>query len=349
MTLLDRYLATIFLRNLALVLATLVGIYLLIDFIEKVDNFLEAGKSVALAGRYLLLKIPLICEQIMPVCLLLAVVISVGALSHNREILAMHCGGITLTRIIVPLLACVIAISLLVTAAAQWLTPTAVSTTNRIWYEEVKNEKARGTVIRGMTFHRGKNGIYSFKRLKQKNHFRDFSYVARDHGHRLSIFVSARKASWKDGSWLLSQVFVQNGDGEARYLEQMGITLPDHPDEFFQPPYHLEEQPLSTLFRDRVRDRGAALTLQKRLSYLFLGLPLVVLGLPLLILMIRRWQTSLALAIPASCVLAFIAWCRWSFSIAMAANYNASPFLFAWSAHLVCLTGGIFLFRQVGR
>ncbi len=349
MTLLDRYLGAIFFRNLVLVLATLVGIYLLIDFIEKVDNFLEAGKTVALTGRYLLLKIPLICEQIMPVCLLLAVVISVGILSHDREILALHAGGISLVRIIAPLLTAVALISLLMTAAAQWLTPVAVSTTNRIWYEEVKNEKARGTVIRGMTFHQGKKGIYAFKRTTGKNHFRDFSYVARDRGERLTLFVAAREARWRKGKWDLKQVFIQRGTTAARYLKRMDLTLPDRPEEFFQPPYHLDEQPLSILFRQRNQDRAAALTLQKRLSYLFLGLPLTFLGLPMLVLLTRQRRTSLALALPASCVLAFIAWGGWSFSIAVAANSAYPPVIFAWSVHLACLILGIMLFRQVGR
>jgi len=348
MTLLDRYLAGIFARNLLLVLAALAGIYLLIDFIEKVDDFLEAGKSAFSCLHYLAFKLPLICEQIMPVCLLLAAVICVAVLSHNREILAMHACGITLARIIVPLMACVAAASLLTAAAAQWLTPAATATTNRIWYEEVKNEKARGTVIRGMTFHRGAEGIYAFRRTGDENLFTAFSYAARNPDNSIKVFLSARRARWDNGRWRLEDVFIEKEGADPLFLKNTVISLPDRPEEFFQPPYHLDEVPLSTLFAQKNRDRAAALTLQKRLSFLFLGIPLALVGLPLLILMIRRWNTGLAVAIPASCVLAFLAWGWWSFSIAMAASRTAAPpALFAWSAHAACLAAGLFLFAKV--
>nr|MDA8165772.1 LptF/LptG family permease [Desulfobacteraceae bacterium] len=72
MKLLDRYLLGQFLRNLALVLSSLVAVYLLVDFFDRIDNFLEHGKPLSLAIKYFLLKIPLIFDQIMPVCILLA-------------------------------------------------------------------------------------------------------------------------------------------------------------------------------------------------------------------------------------------------------------------------------------
>ena len=349
MSLLDRYISSIFFKNLLLVLAALVGIYLLIDFIEKVDNFLEAGEGVAATGRYLLLKVPLISEQIMPVCLLLAVIITFGSLSHNREILAMQAGGIRLIRTIAPLVLAAVAICLLMAAAAQWLTPASTRATNRIWYEEVKNEKARGTVIRGLTFHRGSEGIYAFRRTGEKNLFRDFSYVSRDERGKMRLFIAAGEARWLGDRWLLTRLLIQEGDQRPHFLRQSELPLPDRPEDFFQPPYHLDEQSLSTLLAERGRDRGAALTLQKRLSYIFLGLPLIFLGLPLLILFIRRYNIGLAIAIPASCVLAFIAWGGWSFAIAAAAGRTLPPALFAWSIHLLCLSAGIFIFRWVER
>ena len=347
MTLLDRYLAGIFTRNLLLVLAALAGIYLLIDFIEKVDDFLEAGRGAYSCLRYLAFKVPLICEQLMPVAVLLAAVVSVALLSHNREILAMHACGITLARVIVPILACVAGVSLLTAAAAQWFTPAATALTNRIWHEEVKNEKARGTVIGGMTFHRGSHGIYAFRRTGDEDIFTSFSYAARGADNRLKIFLTARRARWDRGVWRLEDVLIERAGSEPVFLGKTALALPDEPAEFFRPPYHLEATPLMELFRQRTRDRAAALTLQKKLSFLALGLPLAFIGLPLLIIMIRRFNAGLAVAIPASCVLAFVAWGWWSVAIALAAGRGAPPALYAWSAHAVCLVLGAFLFARV--
>ena len=45
MILLHRYILTHFFRNLGLILASFISIYLLIDTFEKIDDFLEKGKS----------------------------------------------------------------------------------------------------------------------------------------------------------------------------------------------------------------------------------------------------------------------------------------------------------------
>ena len=70
--LLNRYILRNFLRNLGLLLAALIALYMLIDFFEKIDNFLEKGKSTGLILKFFLLNIPFIVEQMSPVCVLLA-------------------------------------------------------------------------------------------------------------------------------------------------------------------------------------------------------------------------------------------------------------------------------------
>ena len=52
MILLDRYLFKQFAKNLLLVLAALLTIYLLIDFFERIDDFVERDKSLGLAAKY---------------------------------------------------------------------------------------------------------------------------------------------------------------------------------------------------------------------------------------------------------------------------------------------------------
>ena len=94
MILLDRYLCKQFARNLLLVLAALLTIYLLIDFFERIDDFVERGKSLSLAAKYFVLKIPLIVGQLTPVIILLGGIIVLGLLNHHGEILALKAVGI---------------------------------------------------------------------------------------------------------------------------------------------------------------------------------------------------------------------------------------------------------------
>ena len=82
--LLNRYILWNFLRNLGMLFAALISLYLLIDFFEKIDNFLEKGKAAGLILKFFVLNIPFIIEQMSPVCVLLAGVITLGVLNHTN-------------------------------------------------------------------------------------------------------------------------------------------------------------------------------------------------------------------------------------------------------------------------
>ena len=172
MKLLDRYLMAQFAKNLALVICSLVAIYLLVDFFERVDNFLEAKKTIGLAIKYLLLKLPFMYVQLIPVCILLAGVITLGILNQHFEFMALMAGGISVLRIIRPLLVAAAFFTLLTVAIGQWVLPATTAATNRIWYEEVNKQIPKGIIRDGRTYFRGSEGIFSFVRPNPgKNEF----------------------------------------------------------------------------------------------------------------------------------------------------------------------------------
>ena len=123
------------------------------------------------------------------------------------------------------------------------------------------------------------------------------------------------------------------------------VALPDKPEDFFIPAYRAEEAPLSEQWRtarEAPAETGAQAAwgqLHLRLSYIFLGIPLVLLGLPILIIINQRWRRDLSVAIPASCILAFMAWGWWSASQSLIKIYHLDPLFISWSLHL--LVGGL--------
>ncbi|NTV12935.1 MAG: YjgP/YjgQ family permease [Desulfobulbaceae bacterium] len=348
-TLLDRYLYRQFTKNLLLVGGSLVALYVLVDFFEKVDNFAEAGQGAGRALHYLLLKIPLIVVQLMPVCLLLAAVITLGVLNHHRELLALKAGGLSLRRIVNPILGITLLFTILNLAANEWLLPSTLGNANRIWYEEVKKTKAQGIVRHGQVFYKGRKGIYTFQRPSENNRqFTDFNYVAWSGDYTLEKQLTAARATWQEGIWTLEKGRSKIRKGDGGYLvapfENLQLTLPDSPEEFFIPAYRAEEAPLSEQWRaawQTATEAGvqARAKLHMRLSYIFLGLPLVLLGLPILIIINQRWRRDLSVAIPISCIMAFFAWGWWSAAQSLIKIYHLDPLLTSWSLHL--LVGGL--------
>ena len=95
MTLLSKYLIK---QNLFLLLTILLigtGIYLLTDLFDRIDDFLETKMSFFAIVAYFVIKIPIIISQILPAVFLIALIIQLNLLTKNKELVALHAGGIS--------------------------------------------------------------------------------------------------------------------------------------------------------------------------------------------------------------------------------------------------------------
>jgi len=137
-----RYLIHQILRYAAVILIIVVGIYLVVDFFERIDNFMEAGLAVSRTLTYLAYKIPMIIAQILPVALLLAVMVTLGMMGKHNEVVALKSGGISYHCLVKPLVGTGILFSLLLFITAEVLVPVTSAKSNAIWWGEVKQRSA---------------------------------------------------------------------------------------------------------------------------------------------------------------------------------------------------------------
>lgn len=142
MTILDRYLTREILKYFALVLALVVGVYLAVDFFEKIDNFMEAGVPLSRAGIYFIHKIPFIISQIIPVGVLLSVLICFGVMTKNNEIIALKSSGISVYSLLKPTLSIGLIFTILLFFLQEIVVPATISQADGIWIQEVRKEHA---------------------------------------------------------------------------------------------------------------------------------------------------------------------------------------------------------------
>jgi lipopolysaccharide export system permease protein len=104
MNILTRYIASAYLKILGLCLSSFVTIYLVIDFLEKINRFTRAQGKPQYILLYFICKIPEIVMQVLPLGVLMATLLALGTLSRNSEITAMRGCGISLKTITAPIL-----------------------------------------------------------------------------------------------------------------------------------------------------------------------------------------------------------------------------------------------------
>ncbi|MCL2790015.1 MAG: LptF/LptG family permease [Desulfobulbus sp.] len=354
MILLHRYILSHYIRNLILIVASFVSIYLLIDFFEKIEDFLEKGISFGITTKFFLFNIPFIIDMMSPVCILLAGVVTLGMLNHSNELIALKSCGIPLKKIVQPIIGAALACIMLFLVMAQTVLPTTVSATNYIWNREVKGRTSSGIYRNGRYYYHGQDGFYSFARPDpQKNVFTNFSYTTWNPRYQVHTLIAAKTAVWNQGIWTLHDSQVQTVRGSERFttevLQERNYTFPEQPDAFFVPPYRAMELSLTALYRetrhnhsDEARAKAWA-EFYGRISYTFLGLPLLLLGLPLLLLVYRKWGRDLSLAIPVSCGMAFVSWGLYTTLQSLAKAGYIPPLAAATSVHLLVSGLGIFL------
>ncbi len=357
--LLNRYLLGQYVRNFITVAVGFIAIYILIDFFDKIDHFTSAGKSLSVALAYFTLNIPFILDQLGPVLILLSGIITLGILNHNHELLALKASGIPLRSIVRPILYASVGTTVLYMAMAQWILPATISSSDKIWYEDVQGKVPLGAHRNGRYYYKGSKGFYSFEwHDPGKYIFRNFSYSTWDSEYQLDLMITCDKAEYDNGVWKLHKGEIQrrtDNNYDIKSFQDESFNLPESPEIFFVPEYKSGELSITDLYRDIFKkdtdsEKAAAWAeFLGRLSYILLGIPLIFLGLPILILSYQKWGRDLAIAIPASCGMAFVAWGAWGALQSLAKADYINPLFAATIVHIVFAGAGLLLLRREDR
>jgi LPS export ABC transporter permease LptG/LPS export ABC transporter permease LptF len=111
---LDQYVIRQFLNIFFLVLTSFAMLMLVFTFFELVGDILRNRIPLSTVGAYLINLTPSMLYQISPLAVLIAVLVSFGTLNRNSELIAMKATGISLYRLVIPIvsIATILAISL---------------------------------------------------------------------------------------------------------------------------------------------------------------------------------------------------------------------------------------------
>ena len=100
---LDEYVVREFLGIFLLVLSGFVMLMLVFTFFEDIKDILQRNIPLSTVGEYLINLTPDMLYQITPLAVLIAVLVTFGVLNRNSEIIAMKACGISLYRLVIPI------------------------------------------------------------------------------------------------------------------------------------------------------------------------------------------------------------------------------------------------------
>ncbi len=122
---LDEYVVREFFGVFLLVLAGFVMLLLVFTFFELIGDILRNHIALSLIGEYLVNLTPSMLYQIAPLAVLIAVLVTFGVLNRNSEIVAMKATGISLYRLVIPIVAIAAMLAVGLFLFAQFYLPQA--------------------------------------------------------------------------------------------------------------------------------------------------------------------------------------------------------------------------------
>ena len=98
---------------------------IVVDLFGTLDDFIAHKAAVGQVLRYYLIVLPEVIVQTVPMALLLGLLFCLANLGKHNEIVALRAGGVSLTRIAVPLLAVSLLAGAIVFVVNVWFVPGA--------------------------------------------------------------------------------------------------------------------------------------------------------------------------------------------------------------------------------
>lgn len=361
MKLIDRYIIRQFLTTALFSLGAVLVVFIIIDAMEKLDDFLDKQADFPIIIRYYIFFVPEIIKLISPVAMLLGSLFVTARLSTQNELTAMKSSGISLYRILLPY-ACV---ALLVSGGLVyfngWVVPLANSKKFAIernyLHKDVINASGANIYVQDSPTRFLSLGYFDDSRnIASRVSIQDFDPKDRT---RMVARMDVMNMAWDStaGQWMLSSGTRRWFDGAQEHLEEFTNRLagPMH----FQPedlrkkqekPDEMDYYALKGFIEDQ-RRAGQDVSrwmvdFYGKISYPFSALIVVLFGVPFSSIK-RRGGTGVQLGI--SLLICFIYLIVMKVTQVFGYNGDIHPLLTAWLANIAFFAGAVFVMIRVGR
>jgi len=354
--LLDKYLLRKFLLLLVYSLLAFIAIFLVVDLVENIDKFIDAGITRQQALLYYLLNFPFFISTALPMSMLIATIFATGTLAKNNELTAMKSSGVSLYRIATP----IFVLSLLVSVFSFIFDDQVKSQTDR----KLENFEDQYIQKRPPETNLQRSNIFlqdSDNRIVYIQQFNGSSLIGRNvtiqyiNSDQLEKRIDGVRLIWdeSDTRWFVDEYVVRSfpEDGSGVVAESGDGSLPVQlnitPDEIMKEsidPAQMNYQELSD-FIDRLEMLGISprkwrVNLHYKIAFAFTNFVVVLFGLPLAA---NQKYGGIAFGAGISIFIIFTYYAFIKVGQVMGFNGLLPPMLSVWVGNIVFIAAGFLL------
>jgi Predicted permeases len=213
----DKYIIKSFVPSFVVCMFAICGIYIVVDAIQKIDDFIEMGaKSFTMATHYYGLMVPVFVAQLFPAITLISVSLVLVRFVKNNEILAMQVAGINLYRIMLPIFIVSVFLSLLAVINQELIIPKLAEELERVEQTTFEEKEQYSILIEDEE----NRMLFSVWALNVSEGILKSVYIIGKYENGKKKFtIRAERGKWMDdNNWLLFNVVKHNYDESGNWV-----------------------------------------------------------------------------------------------------------------------------------
>ena len=353
-----RYVIREYLKIFALSLSSLILIYIVVIFFQKMNLFNRYQAPFYLMFEYLLYKIPEATFQwTIPYAALLSTLLTLGTLSRYSEITAFKAGGISLYRITFPLIFIVLIISFLSFLGNDYLVPFTNQKTRYLLDVKVRKEPPTSFFKNYKIWYRSDHRIFNIQLLDpNEKALKGFTLYEFNDQFRCVQRIDAKEARWMSEKWRFFhgtvRHFDESGSFQMTSFEEMDFPLKEDWESFQNSESDSDGMNYAELrtYIQKILASGYDATrylvaLYSKLSYPLLNVIMVLIGIPFALKTGR--SGGVALSIGISVMLGFLYGIVFYVFISFGKAGILPPVLACWIPTLLFGLAGIFTLMSI--
>lgn len=351
-SIIDRYIAKLFLGFFIGGLVVFVTLFVTVDFMS---NFVRSDAPFQAIISFYLLSLPALIYQMMPVACLMGVVFTLGSLGKTNELIALFASGMSLARVSLPILSLVVLISSVSFFLNDRVVPILNQKKNYVLYVEIKKQPGLySTVKKDRIWYRSGNALYNIKTLQPETATAmGLTMYQFDSSWRLAQMLTAQSVKLQGTTWDLSDgtvtVFpVETNIPMTQDFKQKRITVSEDAKDLQSSGQSTESLSLQELGRYITRNKEAGLNTlpyevdyHAKLSFAMAAFVMSLIGIPFSVGKARSGSAAFGAGITIG--LAFAYWAFYSSGLTMGKHGALPPVLAAWAPNVLMSAFAVFL------
>lgn len=363
MKIVDRYMLKGFLGPFIWCLVLFITMSVIIDIFSFIEDIVKYKIPASSLIAFYIYYCPTIVVQATPMAVLLSVIYILSNLNKHNEITAMRSSGISLWRILAPLLIIGLLTSISIFIINDRVIPMSSKISNMIRRDELEREKRKSPgakVIENVAIYGAENRIVFARNYDaEKKTLGDIIIHEHDASENLISKITASSGAWTSEGWKFFKVIVCRIDnsgkflGDPRFFSEKLIPLKEKPGDFANKEWRAEFMSYRELKNYISHFKGAGtgtkltralmVELHYKISFAFISLIIILLGSPFALITTRG---GVLIGVGMSIAIGLLYYAVIAMSLAFGKAGFLPPILAAWFGNVIFAALGIHLINK---